>query len=213
MEKKEIKTLIEEFENGTTILIIANKLNRTYKSVENKLHNLNIKRIVNLEKISCKNCGDFFEAKTKENRKFCSRSCSTTYNNTKTPKRSVEGNCVKCDKPISKQLKHCNNCKRKSNDELEEMLLRDVIYNNHHKSSAFALVRSRARSKAKKLGMTKCPYCDYDKHVEIAHIKPISEFDLTTKLKIINNKNNIIPLCPNHHWEFDNKLIKLKIEN
>ena len=55
--------------------------------------------------------------------------------------------------------------------------------------------------------------CGYDNHIEVAHIKPISSFDDNTKLSEINHKNNIVALCPNHHWEFDNNLISLNRES
>ena len=63
-----------------------------------------------------------------------------------------------------------------------------VVYNNIH----FGL---------------KCNICGYDKHVEIAHIKSVSEFSGDTK---INDINNLISLCPNHHWEFDNGVLDIK---
>ncbi|NDG25698.1 MAG: HNH endonuclease [Proteobacteria bacterium] len=53
---------------------------------------------------------------------------------------------------------------------------------------------------------TKSQYklCIYDKHFEVAHIKPISEFSKDTLITIVNDPSNLIPLCPNCHWEFDN---------
>lgn len=59
----------------------------------------------------------------------------------------------------------------------------------------------------------KCAICGYDKHIEIAHIKAVSEFDDSALLTEINNPDNLIALCPNHHWEFDNNLLKLNIVN
>lgn len=52
--------------------------------------------------------------------------------------------------------------------------------------------------------------CGYDKHVEVCHIKAIRDFDLKTKIKDINSKENLVLLCPNCHWEFDNGLLTLK---
>ena len=49
----------------------------------------------------------------------------------------------------------------------------------------------------------KCVICGYDKHVEIAHIKSVSEFSGNSLISEINDVNNLIALCPNHHWEFD----------
>jgi predicted HNH restriction endonuclease len=55
----------------------------------------------------------------------------------------------------------------------------------------------------------KCEVCGYDKHIEIAHKKAVSEFDDSATITEINNINNLIALCPNCHWEFDNGLLKL----
>jgi 5-methylcytosine-specific restriction endonuclease McrA len=86
------------------------------------------------------------------------------------------------------------------------MTLKEAIYEKHHKSSAFALIRTRARAEGKKLGFTKCCKCGYDKHIEVAHIKPISSFSEEVMISIINSKENIMPLCPNCHWEYDHNL-------
>lgn len=55
----------------------------------------------------------------------------------------------------------------------------------------------------------KCAICGYDKHIEVAHIKSVSDFDDNTKISIINSVDNLIGLCPNHHWEYDNGILKL----
>jgi 5-methylcytosine-specific restriction endonuclease McrA len=79
------------------------------------------------------------------------------------------------------------------------------VYEKHHKSSAYALVRSQARTVAKQQGWKSCCKCGYDKHIEIAHIKPISDYSPDTKINVINDPKNLMPLCPNCHWEFDHK--------
>lgn len=55
----------------------------------------------------------------------------------------------------------------------------------------------------------KCAICGYDKHVEIAHIKAVSDFKESALISEINNIDNLIALCPNHHWEYDNGLLTL----
>lgn len=52
-----------------------------------------------------------------------------------------------------------------------------------------------------------CAICGYNKTIQVAHIKAVSEFDNSTLIKDINCINNLVPLCPNHHWEFDNGLL------
>ena len=55
----------------------------------------------------------------------------------------------------------------------------------------------------------KCAICGYDKHVEVAHIKAVAEFDDDATIGEINAITNLIGLCPNHHWEYDNGLLKI----
>ena len=55
----------------------------------------------------------------------------------------------------------------------------------------------------------KCHICGYDKHVEVAHIKAVSEFEDTATVNEINSVNNLVGLCPNHHWEYDHGLLTI----
>ena len=50
----------------------------------------------------------------------------------------------------------------------------------------------------------RCICCGYDKHYEVAHIRSVSDFNDDALIPEINNVNNLIALCPNHHWEYDN---------
>lgn len=108
------------------------------------------------------------------------------------------------------KIKHnstmCVSCRAQARS-LGDLKLEEVIYNNLHKSSAFSLVRSRARALYKDKILNGCQICGYKVHVEVCHIKPISEFSLETRLSEINQESNILILCPNHHWEFDNNII------
>lgn len=50
----------------------------------------------------------------------------------------------------------------------------------------------------------KCAVCGYDKHIQVAHIKPIYQcLRENITVQEVNSPNNLIGLCPNHHWEFD----------
>lgn len=78
--------------------------------------------------------------------------------------------------------------------------------------SARSDIRKNAEKTFKQSGNDlKCAICGYDKHIEIAHIKAVSEFSDTSLISEINNINNLIALCPNHHWEYDNGLLDLNI--
>lgn len=55
----------------------------------------------------------------------------------------------------------------------------------------------------------KCAVCGYSKHVEVAHIRPVSDFEDFATIEEINSPSNLIGLCPNHHWEYDHGILKI----
>jgi 5-methylcytosine-specific restriction endonuclease McrA len=150
----------------------------------------------------CKQC----EKETK-NPSFCSRSCSAVYNNKISPKRQLAGSCYSCSCPIRSTRKFCKPC-WKQETAAKDMTLDEASYLNHHRSSCFALVRSRAREIFRKANK-ECSNCGYKKHVEVCHIKSISSFSPDTLLSVINSKDNLVLLCPNCHWEFDHKMLDI----
>lgn len=164
--------------------------------------------------VICKQCEKQFEKSVNQinktnNNNFCCRSCSATYNNLKYPKRSKTKKCKYCTNLVSSKLQKCKTCINNFRKILDSDRISDVTYRNHHKSSSFALIRSRARTFAKTLNWNCCKYCGYDKHIEICHIKPIKDFSEDSLVSEVNHIDNLLPLCPNCHWEFDNNLINL----
>ncbi len=153
----------------------------------------------------CLHCG-----KDTSNPKFCSRSCAASYNNTKFPKRSSSKSCIVCGNPV-KSYRH-NRCELHWNEYKESLWKNKTIgeYRNKtsvagkHPSWVHTHVRQFARSWCKDLTKLPCSFCGYTKHVELAHIKEVSSFPDDTLLSVVNSRDNIIQLCPNCHWEFDN---------
>lgn len=48
-----------------------------------------------------------------------------------------------------------------------------------------------------------CQECGYDKHINVCHIRDVSDFPMDALIGEINHLDNLVGLCPNHHWEFD----------
>lgn len=153
----------------------------------------------------CVNCN-----KETKNPKFCSRSCAAIYNNKHAPtvinnRRKKTKKCRVCSGLIYSFQTFCKGCRDSAYLITHpDTTLADVIYRKHHKSSAFSLVRRRARTIAKHQGWKACSKCGYDKHIEICHIKSISSFPETALVSEVNALDNLLPLCPNCHWEHDN---------
>jgi hypothetical protein len=76
-----------------------------------------------------------------------------------------------------------------------------------HPSWVHSHIRMFCRSWNKELLKLPCACCNYNLHVELCHIKPISSFPDESLLGDVNSSKNIIQLCRNCHWEFDNGYI------
>lgn len=151
------------------------------------------------------------------NPKFCSRSCSAKETN-KIPKRTIKRKCSKCENLIRNTKSSL--CEKHFKEDLENrkehilnLSLKDYTerecIKKLHKSSKHSHIRGLCRSWNKSKTKLPCHVCGYTKHVELAHIKSISSFSEDAKLSEVNSSDNIIQLCPNCHWEFDNGLIIL----
>lgn len=160
----------------------------------------------------------FFCNKITKNKKFCSKSCSAKVSNKKPKRKKVKKLCSKCDNFVRNNRSllcehHHQERMKYGKDYLMNLTLADYTERDSikklHQSSKFAHIRGLNRSWNKDLVLMPCKICGYTKHVELAHIIPISKFPGTAKLKDINSKSNVVPLCPNCHWEFDNGLVSL----
>ena len=140
---------------------------------------------------------------------FCNRSCSASYHNRINPKRKgkkyVEKFCD-CSNIILTRHKFCKECRDKKRHHkfgcgIEEVKL-ELFLQRKRDASRFAAIRANARTITANREQ-KCK-CGYDKHVETCHIKDIADFLPENTIGEINHPDNLILLCPNCHWEFDN---------
>lgn len=169
-------------------------------------------------------------------KKFCNRSCAAQFNNKKFPKKpSVnKGICEECGAEIEfrrlkkggySHRKFCNLCLKNirvanANNRawhnlepipFEEQTKGDVKARNHNTRLWWGnRINSHARKVYAVSGKPKiCAECGYSRHVDICHIRDIKDFPDTSRVKEINNVNNLIALCKNHHWELDHGFIDL----
>jgi hypothetical protein len=177
-----------------------------------------------LELVKCNNCTkDFYKSPTeikrsKTGKHYCSRSCSASKNNLFVQKnKPIKFVCTQCNIIFTRNYKNrsnkiCLQCKEQ-NGNYQNILTNTIknqtikeycVSNNVHPSWRFARIRGLNRSWNKQLTNNPCQVCGYKTHVELAHIKPLHSFKEHSLLSEVNNPNNILVLCPNHHWEFDN---------
>lgn len=161
---------------------------------------------------ACLHCGNDFSVKhPSDPKKYCSHSCAATVNNREHPKRKkVIRICRACPCPCEGASVFCTAHQQK---DARDHTLADVAdmmsAKGKHPSWRWAYVRSLNRSWNEPLGR-RCLVCGYTHHVELAHIRAISTFPLTTTLQVVNDPSNVLGLCPNHHWEFDHGLLTLE---
>lgn len=177
---------------------------------------------------NCKTCNTEITKRISEFNKstnhFCSQSCSATFSNTNRAKYQ------KCEKTgilfsVLKELPKCMNCnksfKKTRNTQICCSMMCTMEYHNKNTiaesickrvdANRYDSIRKSARNYSMKILPHYCANCKYDKHFEVCHIKPIKDFDLTNAtIYEINNKDNLIHLCPNCHWEFDNNQLTLE---
>lgn len=172
-------------------------------------------------KVRCKTCNkEFYKYNSElENHpnSFCSRSCAAKFNNkgvahNKPKKRK----CTRCNSFFKREKGYrsllCPECKAQVIDyqslTLKEYHSKNSI-KNKHPSWKNAHIRCFNRYWNKDKILLPCANCGYTKHVELCHIKSITDFSESTTLGEVNHADNVIQLCPNCHWEFDHNLFDL----
>lgn len=149
-------------------------------------------------------------------KKFCSRSCAATFNNKHVIKRKKTKKCRKCKTLIASNYTFCPCCINKGyhlrgGKRLDGTRTIQESISKKNDANRYCKIRQHAR----KITSTRpqvCAVCNYNIHVECCHIKDIAGFPLETQLSIVNAPENLILLCRNHHWEFDNKILQIGAE-
>lgn len=146
-------------------------------------------------------------------KKFCTRSCFARYNNKKRylkPRRKLVY-CLVCGKATQAKTGLCLPCLT-----IERAGKRDLITKGelHKKRSGYQSARSSIRSHAAYAFIQsgrepRCVVCGYDNHIDVCHIRAVKDFPDSATLGEINHVDNLVALCPNHHWELDNGYLSL----
>lgn len=145
--------------------------------------------------------------------KYCSTSCAARVNNKKFPKRNA----------VPENLKYCKCGKKKDRRSITcvacylaeiattvgSLTLAEACYTKGEMTNRNARLRDYLRSKYKAELKAPCEACFYSKHVEACHIKAVKDFPSTALVDEVNARSNIMFLCRNCHWEFDNGVLML----
>jgi 5-methylcytosine-specific restriction endonuclease McrA len=174
----------------------------------------------------CKCCNTEFipigySKKNAHKQRFCSRSCSNKIVIRKElPQKDViQFSCIFCGKKAAVGRKFCPICIKEERHRfhrkhrgklLHEITIKEYSITMRGGANKFDSIRGHARKAYIQSGKPKqCFNCGYNKHFEVCHIHPISNFPETATIADVNSEKNLIALCPNCHWELDKGLLKL----
>lgn len=201
---EEFEICINLLKNGNSYEYISKELNRTYSSVRSKLitngFNKSQYKITKKNKeCVCLNCDKKFFTKRSKEQKFCSKSCSASFNNklrlkkeNGTIKESIikENKCLYCNSLLNKNKKFCSsNCFQlfRKNNYYEKIENGDITLDFRQYKSYLIY----------KYG-EKCMGCGWNKINEYTNKIPI-ELEHIDGNSDNNNLNNLKLLCPNCH--------------
>ena len=172
-------------------------------------------------------------------KRFCNRSCANRFNNREVSRRRPKGytgsmhrrasdspnrikpsTCVRCGRTTYSRdgrRKFCVDCYKlfrfPGGVRFADLTKGDLFARRSNWQSARNSIRLHAQQTFIQSGRpAECFVCKYATHVDIAHRRAVSDFPETTTMKEINDISNLVPLCPNHHWELDHGLLQLPPE-
>ena len=164
------------------------------------------------QKLSCAHCSKEFVPTRINNTHYCSRKCSKAYQ-VKKYKLSIRKTCPYCQRLIDGRSTKCRNCAPET-EKIKKMTLLEYqekeSVKGRHASWINSHVRNFTRSWNRDLQKLPCQKCGYSRHVELCHVKAVQSFDKSTLLGIVNDPSNLVVLCPNCHWEFDNGYLSIE---
>jgi hypothetical protein len=162
----------------------------------------------------CQNCSceKPFNPKT-YNQKYCSKNCANTDHIRHWRKNNMKQ--CQCGNLILPESTFCRSCVKTNRQNITKSTTLQEVYERlsvkgKHPSWKNSCIRNLARYWHKDLQNKPCQHCGYKIHVEICHIKDISDFSPNTTIGLINNIKNILVLCRNCHWEFDHNILSLQ---
>ena len=156
----------------------------------------------------CKQCNEKI-IKGDYRKKFCNHSCSAIFSNIKRGYKIRIGIKCKCAGKKEYESEMCRQCR--NNEKNNEFLKRTIESFIKSRKGYFTHQMEGIRKHARKvLGQSTklkmCEKCGWDKYVQACHKIPIYKFPKTTKVEEVNNIDNLMWLCPNDHWLYDQKI-------
>ena len=178
----------------------------------------------------CTHCGIEFQrsgaiqrkSARRKSKPFCSKICANVYRIRHTfaqPRKviSPQSICQQCNNIFdlymrkdgkywkSRFCKMCLLIKQSRGKLITEYTKGEIMAKHKNWTHGRGKICKHARKTYSRSSKPKiCIVCGYDRHYEVAHIKPVADFSNETLISEINHLDNLTALCPIHHWEHDN---------
>lgn len=104
----------------------------------------------------------------------------------------------------------CRSCRTAHQEELAKARPIKEMFMTGSARTKYVTIREWARKIADRyLGIDKCQVCGFDVVLEVCHKRDISSFSEHALMGEVNDPENLVVLCPNHHAMFDRGLLDL----
>lgn len=200
--KEELEICIKLIKSGNSYYDISLIIPRTERSIREKLRLNGYKYIdfydyeKNKEIVNCLECDTEIKSYIKENRRFCNRSCSKSYNNKHKmnydfhEKRRIIRKCLNCESIIKTKKKYCNS-------ECNISHKQSVLFEKIENGVTDLPNRNYKKYLINKYG-NKCMMCGWNEIHKITGNVPIQLEHKDGDSKN-NDLSNLELLCPNCH--------------
>lgn len=145
-------------------------------------------------------------------KKFCGQSCAASFNNNGVNRYDAYDSykrCSVCGERITSRATKCKQCIYADTSVASSTKKELRLRRSHYNSSRAAIRRHASDIYGQSDKPRCCAICGYETHIDVCHIRPVSDFSGDATITEINDPDNLIALCPNHHWEYDHGLLAL----
>ena len=142
-------------------------------------------------------------------KKYCNTRCAGFANASVPRARNRKPTRCACGTVGGVRYGQCATCRRKPRVDTIGGRTKGALFSGSSSwQSARSTIQKRARKAYAASGLPMvCSVCGYNKHVEIAHRLAVSDWPQAATIDQINEVNNLMALCPNHHWEQEHGLV------
>ena len=194
MIKVDIEKVSSLINEGLTLIEISEIMNISFSTLRRRCSKYGIKSLYfesTRELITCKVCNTDFTCNKSEKRKFCSQSCSASFNNKS--KKKYNKNCENCNDELKNNVSESTRfCKRdcyldhRKNERIKKIISGDVV--DLSASKKFLIEKNGE----------KCEICDWNEKNKKTNKVPI-QLDHINGNPEDNRIENLRLLCPNCH--------------